>query len=64
VGDGVRSAKRSQGLFKAIFLSRLSIGWLRRSMDEFQQGGEVREFCRTFQGENQPYSPMTRQQSW
>lgn len=50
VGDGIRIAERCRGLFRAMFLSRLSVGWLRRSMEELWQGGEVREFYRTFQG--------------
>lgn len=50
VGDGIRIAERCRGLFRSMFLSRLSVGWLRRSMEELWQGGEVREFYRTFQG--------------
>jgi hypothetical protein len=44
VGDGIRLAERSKGLFKAVFLNKLSLGWFRRSME----GGEIRDFCRTF----------------
>jgi hypothetical protein len=47
VGDGIRIAERSRGLFRAVFLSKLSVGWFRRSMEELRQGGEMREFCRT-----------------
>jgi hypothetical protein len=48
VKDGIRFAKRSKGLFIAMFLSKLSVGWSRRLLEELQQGGEMREFCRTF----------------
>jgi hypothetical protein len=48
VGDGIRIVERSRGLFRVMFLSKLSVGWFRRSMEKLRQGGEMREFCRTF----------------
>jgi hypothetical protein len=48
VGDGVRLAERNKGLFRAVFLNTLSVGWLRRSMEELKQVGEIRDFCRTY----------------
>ncbi|GLT70445.1 hypothetical protein SLA2020_425260 [Shorea laevis] len=49
VGDGgVRLAERSRGLFRAVHLGRLSIGWLRSSMETLRTEGDVNEFCRTF----------------
>jgi len=48
VGDGIRLAERSKGLFREVFLNKLSLGWFRRSMEELRQGGEIRDFCRTF----------------
>jgi len=48
VGDGRRLAEWSKGLFRAVFLNKLSVGWFRKSMEELRQGGEIRDFCRTF----------------
>lgn len=48
VGDGIRLAEWNKGLFRAVFLNMLSVGWFRRSMEELKQGGEIRDFCRTF----------------
>jgi len=31
VGDGIRLAERSKGLFRAVFLNKLSLGWFRRN---------------------------------
>jgi hypothetical protein len=48
VGDGIRLAEWNKGLFRAVFLNKLSVGWFRRSMEELKQSGEIRDFCRTF----------------
>jgi len=48
VGDGIRLAEWNKGRFRAVFLTKLSVGWFRRSMEELKQGGEIRDFCRTF----------------
>jgi len=48
VGDGIRLAEWNKGLFRVVFLNKLSVGWFRRSMEELKQGGEIRDFCRTF----------------
>ncbi len=47
VGDGIRLAEWNKGRFRAVFLTKLSVGWFRRSMEELRQGGEMRDFCRT-----------------
>jgi adenine-specific DNA methylase len=31
-----------------MFLSKASVEWFRKSMEELRQGGEIRNFCRTF----------------
>jgi len=31
VGDAIRLAERSKGLFRAMFLNKLSLGWFRRN---------------------------------
>jgi hypothetical protein len=49
VEDGIRLAERSKGLFRAVFLNKLSLGWFRRLMKELRQDGEIRDFCRNFQ---------------
>jgi len=48
VGDGIRLAEWNKGLFRAVFLNKLSVEWFRRSMEELKQGGEIRDFCRTY----------------
>jgi hypothetical protein len=48
VGDGVRLAEWNKGLFRAVFLNTLSVGWFRRAMEELKQVGEIRDFCRTY----------------
>lgn len=49
IGDGsVRLAERSRGLFRAVHMSRQSIGWFVSSMDTLRLEGEVKEFCKTF----------------
>jgi hypothetical protein len=49
IGDGsVRLAERSRGLFRAVHLSRLSIGWFVSSMEALRVEGDTKEFCRTF----------------
>jgi len=34
VGDGIRLAEWSKGLFRAMFLSKASVEWFRKSMEE------------------------------
>lgn len=48
MGDGVRLAEWNKGLFRAVFLNALSVGWFRRAMEELKQVGEIRDFCRTY----------------
>jgi hypothetical protein len=48
VGDGIRLAEWSKGLFRAMFLSKASVEWFRKSMEELRQGREIQDFCRTF----------------
>jgi hypothetical protein len=39
VGDSIRLAEWSKGLFSAVLLNNLSVGWFRRSMEELRQAG-------------------------
>jgi hypothetical protein len=52
---GTRLAERSRGTFKAVVLGRQSIGLLRNSMEALLKGGELNEFCRTYQVGNTVY---------
>jgi len=36
VEDGIRLAERSTGLFRAVFLNKLSLRWFRRLMKELR----------------------------
>jgi len=52
---GIQLAERSRGLFRAVFLGRLSIGWLRNSVEALRKEGDLSEFCRTYQVGNTVY---------
>lgn len=45
---GAHLAERSRGTFKAVVLGRLSVGWLRTSMEVLLKGGDLSKFSRTF----------------
>lgn len=51
---GIQLAERSRGIFRALVLGRLSIGWLRNSMEALRRG-DLKEFCRTYRVGNMVY---------